>query len=225
VCTFGDPVDPWSVDLVSAALEVQAAWHADTWGADSQRFPCLDSGTPVRDVADVMLGAAYWDQHFASAEAPTIPETFLDRPRMQRAFAEMWRLDDQAAPCMLHADPHLGNTYVDAGGRPAFIDWQAVCAAPALDDVTYFIGGALTVDDRRAHEHDLITHYLNALAAAGGPTLNFDEVWLDYRRHQMHGFLWATTGPTQQTPERVAAMTERHVTAMDDLETFTALAV
>jgi Phosphotransferase enzyme family len=224
-CTFGEPLQAWSPDLVSDALEVQATWHGATWGAQPDRYPWLSSGTPVRDVADVMLGAAYWDQHFTSADAPAVPQLFLDRERMQRAFTAMWRLDDAATPCVLHADPHVGNTYVDAGGHPAFIDWQAVCAAPALDDVTYFIGGALSVQDRRKHERGLLAHYLDALAGSGGPRLEFDTAWLDYRRHQVHGFLWATTGPTQQTPERVSAMTERHVAAMEDLESFEALGV
>ena len=48
---------------------------------------------------------------------------------------------------------------------------------------------------------------------------------LMYQIQKFHGFLWATTGPTQQTPERVAAMTERHVAAIEDLESFTALGV
>jgi hypothetical protein len=224
-CTFGEPLRAWSPDLVAKALEVQATWHGATWGATPKRYPWLSSGTPVRDVADVMLGADYWDQHFSSAEAPTVPQLFLDRERMQNAFSAMWRFDDAATPCVLHADPHVGNTYIDAAGNPAFIDWQAVCAAPALDDVTYFIGGALSVKDRRQHERELLTDYLEALAAAGGPRLDFDTAWLDYRRHQIHGFLWATTGPTQQTTERVAAMTERHVAAMDDLESLDALGV
>ena len=77
-------------------------------------------------------------------------------------------MEDAAAPALSHGDPHIGNTYLDAG-RPAFLDWQGVCIAPPMDDVAYFIGGALSVADRRTHERDLLKLYLSAAAAAGGP--------------------------------------------------------
>jgi hypothetical protein len=80
------------------------------------------------------------------------------------------------------------------------------------------MGGALTVDDRRASERELLTEYLGALAAAGGPTLQLDVdgVWTEYRRHHLHGFLWAVTPPVMQSPENVAAMTARYVAALED---------
>ncbi len=130
---------------------------------------------------------------------------------------EMWRRDDAyGTPCVAHADAHVGNTYHDAGGAPRFIDWQSVCLAPAIDDVSYFIGGALSIENRRQSERSLLKHYLDLLAGNGGPRLSFDEAWLGYRAHCIHGFLWVVTPPTMQTPERVAAMAARYVGAMED---------
>ena len=46
-------------------------------GVTPERYPWLTFGTPVRVVADVMLGADYWERHFASADAPVVPDAFL----------------------------------------------------------------------------------------------------------------------------------------------------
>jgi len=129
----------------------------------------------------------------------------------------MWRLDDLATErCICHSDAHMGNTYCDVDGRIGFVDWQAVAIAPHMDDVSNIIGGALSTADRRAHERHLLQHYIDALAAHGGPRLAFDAAWLQYRRYHMHGILWAVTPTAMQTAEKVVAMTERHVAAIID---------
>jgi hypothetical protein len=155
-----------------------------------------------------------------------MPAAFRDRERIRRAIFEMWRLDDtEGVPCLAHADAHIGNTYVDAKGHPRFIDWQGACIAPAIDDVSYFVTGALTVEDRRAHEQSLLRYYLDRLVAEGGPKLGFDDAWLDYRRHTVHGFLWVLTPPEMQAPVRVRAMGDRYVAALEDHETLRLLGV
>jgi len=50
---FTNLLQPWSADRVAAALETQAKWHGQTWGATPQRYPWFRVGTWVRDVADV----------------------------------------------------------------------------------------------------------------------------------------------------------------------------
>lgn len=56
-----------------------------------------------------------------------------------------------------------------------------------------FIAGALELEGRCPYEHDLLHTYLRTLKKAGGPSLSIDEIWDNYRRHQLHGFLWALT--------------------------------
>ncbi|HKY92150.1 MAG TPA: phosphotransferase [Nevskiaceae bacterium] len=223
---FGDPVEPWSVDLVAEALDLQAGWHARTWGATREQFPWLPVGTPIRVPADFLTQPAHWSRMLDVPDAQPMPAAFRDRERIRRAIFEMWRLDDtEGVPCLAHADAHIGNTYVDPKGHPRFIDWQGACLAPALDDVSYFVTGALTVEDRRAHEQSLLRYYLDRLVAEGGPKLAFDEAWLDYRRHTVHGFLWVLTPPEMQAPVRVRAMGDRYVAALEDHETLKLLGV
>jgi hypothetical protein len=222
--SFGEPTQAWSTDAVAQGLELLAPLHAATAGASVERYPWLTRLSPIRMLAEqTFLSKPYWESHFGSEEAPPMPEELLDRERVLSAFKALWRLEDDTESAISHGDTHIGNTYFDSAGRPRFLDWQTVCAAPPIDDVTYFIGGALTVEDRGASEKDLLKHYLSALAAAGGPEASVDDWWPDYGCHHLHGLLWATTGSASQPYERVCAMTERYATAMQDHETLSAL--
>lgn len=215
---FGDPTQPWAVDRVAAGLEVQAQWHAQTWGATLKRYPVLHPGSWVRVPAAQLFGEANWARAFDDrTHAARIPPAWQSRARVSAAFDAMWGRDDhEGTPCMIHGDPHIGNTFVDAAGQPGFLDWQSASIAPAMDDVAYFLVGALSVADRRAHERQLFNHYLDALQARLGQVLDRDAVWLDYRRHCLHGFIWAVVPPQMQSPACVTAMTERYVAAVVD---------
>ena len=90
---------------------------------------------------------------------------------------------------MVHGDAHIGNAYVEPDGRVGFVDWQTVAVGPWVHDVNYFLVSALDVPDRRAHERELLGHYLKALASFGVSAPGLDEAWSDYRRATVHGFL------------------------------------
>jgi aminoglycoside/choline kinase family phosphotransferase len=225
-CSFGEPVQPWSGDRVAAALAVQAGWHGQTWGmAPGGRDWLTVGSSSVRAACAVLLSAEHWQQHFAAEGAPALTDSTQDRDRIRRAFGALWAADDARTPCVAHGDAHIGNAYVDAGGQPGFLDWQGVCLGPWSYDVAYFIGGALSVEDRRTHERALLRVYLDVLAASGGPRIDDEEAWLDYRRHTLHGFLWAVTPAVMQPLERVVAMAERHAIAIEDHDSLAAIGV
>ena len=56
---------------------------------------------------------------------------------------------------------------MEPDGRVGFVDWQTVAVGPWVHDVNYFLVSALDVPDRRAHERELLGHYLKALASFG----------------------------------------------------------
>ncbi len=67
-----------------------------------------------------------------------------------------------------HGDFRLDNLLFQPGDpRPVVVDWQTLAWAGASIDVAYFIGGCLTAEDRRSHEHDLLAHYHDALCRRG----------------------------------------------------------
>jgi hypothetical protein len=215
--TFGDPLEPWSADRVAAALEVQAAWHRETWALATGPVASLSVGAgAVRSAAGVLLGPDHWSATFAGGAAPRIPAEIDDRERVLDGFHRLWERDGAGPLALAHGDAHIGNTYIDVGGRPGFLDWQGVCRAPVFYDVAYFIGGSLEPEDRRASERELVSHYLKALGAGDGPVVDADEAWRDYRRYTLHGFLWVVTPPVMQPAEKVKAMGERHAAAIAD---------
>jgi phosphotransferase family enzyme len=223
---FGEPCEPVTPDEVASGLELQAQWHAATWGDAATLAPWLSVGSPsVRSAARALLSEGFWDHHHAQSESPQGPAALDNRPRILRGFEALWAYEDAHTGALAHGDAHLGNTYISSDGTVTFIDWQGVCVAPWSYDVAYFITGALTAEDRRTHERDLLGLYRTALAGAGGPSLDPDECFTAYRRHALHGFLWAMTPPLMQTPARVQAMSARHLAAIEDLDSLALLGV
>src|SRR3546814_19223254 len=69
--------------------------------------------------------------------------------------------------CVNLGDCHQGNTYVMPDGERVWLDWQLVRKGRPWRDLTYFTIGALTIEERRASERDLLAHYRAALVATG----------------------------------------------------------
>lgn len=223
---FGTPTKAWKPEIVAAALNDLAHLHADTW---NKEFPDLDWVTngagPVRAAAQSLFSEAHWIAYFAAPDAPLLPEVVNDRARNMRGYEALWAYDDAAQKALTHGDAHLGNTYITPNGEPVFLDWAGVARCPWSYDVAYFLVGALSIEDRRNHERSLVEGYLDSLEKHGGPTLDRAEAWLDYRRHTLHGLIWATLPAVMQTPENVRAMGDRYVAAIVDHDPLTILGV
>lgn len=216
---FGEPTEPWPLERVAAGLDAMSQWHGPTWAATRAQFPWLPEVCALRQPTPWLLGADNWKRTLSEPFGDRIPDSLRDPRRIERALFKLWAQDDSAVPCLAHLDPHIGNTYFGRDGQPRFLDWQVVHLAPGVDDVAYFIVGAMDVEERRRHERDLVRHYLDALHRHGGPRLAIESYWKDYRRHHLHGFLWVVTPPTMQPLARVQAMAQRHWSAMIDHET------
>jgi hypothetical protein len=219
-CSFGDPLEAWSVTRVRTGVEELAILHAKTWGAKPEQFPWLKEGLSLREVILSMLGPEPWAGRFDDPAAkPPVPDYLVDRERVIRGFKTLWATTNEELRCVVHGDSHIGNTFITPAGEPGFLDWQGLHSYSALHDVTYFIVGALTVEDRRQNEVELFEHYLNTLHKAGGPKLDKDDIWDDYRKHHFHGFAWSLTPPMMQPKGKVDIMTERHCAAIADHKT------
>ena len=168
---------------------------------------------------------------FLSAES-VIP------PRLYRRHEEIWpatlasvALHASGPQTLQHGDVHLKNWYVAGNGEMGLSDWQCCGRAHWSRDVAYTIASALQPDDRRAWEQDLLRLYLDAMHAAGGPKLGFDEAWLAYRQQLMTALTWWTITltpseglPDMQPRDTTLEFIRRIATAMDDLDTLDALA-
>ena len=214
---FGSPVKAWEPELLERALVDLARMHAQTWNVSYPDVTWLSDGAgPVRQAARQLFSEAHWDAHFATPDAPVLPGELTDRARNLRGYEALWAHDDQAEKCLTHGDAHLGNMYVDAAGKPYFLDWAGASRCPWSYDVAYFVVGGLSISDRREHERRLIGRYLATLADAGGPALDPQIAWEGYRRHCLHGLIWSTLPPVMQSAENVHAMSDRYVAAIVD---------
>jgi hypothetical protein len=129
---------------------------------------------------------------------------------------------------VIHGDPHIGNLF-DDHGRVGFLDWGVINVTTPIRDAGYFINMAMQVEDRRAHEEELLRHYLSVREAIGGAPVSFDDAWLAHRLHSLYCVPAAcqiVTFPEDATPRRkvfAAAFLERVEAAIGDLDPLDAL--
>jgi len=133
---------------------------------------------------------------------------------------------------VIHGDYRLDNLLFDAepaGGGVAVVDWQTCTHGPALQDVAYFIGASLTVDERRLVEDTLVRGYHNGLCTAGVGGYDWDRCWRDYRRDTWAGFVMAIAASnlverTERGDLMFLTMATRHARHALDLDGLAAIA-
>jgi hypothetical protein len=191
--TFLDATSTYTPALAAESLAELAKLHAATWGdpatgAASWLTPRLESHLAQRGVKEIR-------GNFESDIGAGVPEGVRDAERLVEAYRTLTEQTRSASPwSVIHGDAHVGNLYLDSDGRPSFMDWQLVQRGPWYLDVGYHLASALTVEDRRRTEKDLVRHYLDELRAAGVEAPSWDDVWLGVRRGFLHGFyLWGIT--------------------------------
>jgi aminoglycoside phosphotransferase (APT) family kinase protein len=128
-----------------------------------------------------------------------------------------------------HGDVHLKNWYVAGNGEMGLSDWQCSNAGHWSRDLIYTIATALTIEDRRKWDRDLIAYYLEELARHGGPKVSMDEAWLHCRQQLWTALSWwlVTLCPPEGLPDMQPRDTTiefltRISTAMDDMDSATA---
>ncbi len=186
---FMNPHFPFHQELVRETLSQLARLHATTWGLELVAdIPWLSHGlerfATIQSVADLQK---MLDDGRADGFAPEIcsGENLAAALRLQQELG---------VTCVLHGDVHTGNVYLDPEGRGSFFDWENAQTGHWAQDVAYHLGSVLTIEDRRAHEEELIRFYLTELAANGAPAPSFDEAWDLYRKSFGYGYLmWVIT--------------------------------
>jgi hypothetical protein len=190
---FLDALSDYSPQQTAESLTQLARLHAATWCA-----PALADAPWLANRLSsylILRGTKEIASNFEGPIGAGVPAELRHADRLVEAY---WQLATDAAVAspwsVIHGDPHVGNLYLDGQGRPSFLDWQLVQRGPWYLDVGYHLASALTVDDRRRTERDLVGHYLDELRAAGVDAPSQDEAWVGVRRGFVHGlFLWGIT--------------------------------
>ncbi|KAH7018116.1 kinase-like domain-containing protein [Microdochium trichocladiopsis] len=216
--TFGNPLDDWSVDSVKIGIEQLAALHSSTWGMTATD----ENAWITRGYDQVFLGLTMnWDNMINGEGRPEFPSIIKgSRSRVVAALTKHFAIRNPRFQALLHGDPHTANTFFDKAGNPRFLDWQLLHIGSVFHDFAYFVVGALSVEDRRQHEVEIVTHYLDTLHRFGVPKMTVDdpEVMIEYRKSCMSGIGWMLTPYNMQRKERVVAMSARYCAAIVDHE-------
>ena len=230
VARGADPRDstrPMTVDQVASGVRGLARLHCEYWGARLTGNPALEWVEPF--VA--FEGMQYAPLHIAHERlGDTAPAEILALSG-EELFVDIWARYigtlTKAPQTLLHGDPHIGNTYVLPDDDVGFLDWQMVRRGNWSLDLGYFLQGALTIEDRRRSERELLDEYRGALSLPAAEIPSADEVLLRYRASVAHGLaIWMATlsgGDAWQSAEICLALAQRYAAAFMDLDTRAAI--
>lgn len=214
-CAIGRPDRPLTPGQAMDGLLQLAALHAHQW--DSADLAQVDAypGT-LRPLVLSLLSEEVWTASLTRPAGRFIPEPLRASALVRAATERMWELGAAGPRCLIHGDPHLGNTYTEPGGSIGFLDWQACSGGSWAYDVSRYLISGLSVADRRDHEHELLGGYLAELGRLGVAAPGQEAAWLAYRRHILHGLRWVCS-PIGNYPEHwIERYLERFGTAATD---------
>ncbi|KAF8918606.1 kinase-like domain-containing protein [Mucidula mucida] len=210
-CVFKKMTDTWTVDQVLEGVEQLAGLHAQYWGSS----PTAPYENNSYDPAMQFL-CAPWNA--TTAERSGVPAEFKDGDRFNRLHDKYFLTRNPKFRTLLHGDTHVGNTYFTVDGHPRWLDWSAYHVGSCFHDVSYFMGVALSIDDRRKHDMRILQHYLDALHRFGAPQFkNTDEdVLIEFKRSFITNCIWLICPYGLQPEESVKALCERTVASWRD---------
>jgi aminoglycoside phosphotransferase (APT) family kinase protein len=132
---------------------------------------------------------------------------------------------DATPNTVMHGDAHPGNVYF-RNGDAGLLDWQAVRRGHPGRELSYTLITSMTTADRQACQHNILDGYRDALAAAGGPKIDRDELWQRYRLGALYAYTatLVTAGMGGKQDESIALEgLRRAVAALEDLDTIAVL--
>ena len=222
---FGHSTDHMGVDAVARGLTEYAQIHGNSWEhpllARCEWLPTSMRTSVDSDQLDMMF--AYVEKNLERADYQAlVPRWLTETPQ---AFKRLYRAlgaYERAQPgpfSIVHGDSHQGNSYLRPDGTRIRIDWQLVRKGRPWRDLTYFMVGALTIEERRASERQLLKHYREALVATGAQDVASDEdIWDSYRHWPIYG-CQAWLANMDEWGQTGYPMNERFFTALQDLDT------
>jgi len=188
--TVGDEIAGASIDQARLAVDALARLQAPLLGdAALADAPWLNRAAPLNQGLITGLYAGFTDRYrdTLTAEQRVVCDRLVD------SFDGY--LAAESAPerpqGVVHGDYRLDNLLFGTAEAPpvTVVDWQTVSWGPALTDLSYFLGGALPVELRRAHQEELLRAYHTGLGPQ--PPLTLDEVREGVRRQSFFGVMMA----------------------------------
>jgi aminoglycoside phosphotransferase (APT) family kinase protein len=209
-------------DMIDVLAALHARFHGD--GELATRYPWVASYPRWFTIGEEKMSLEHYTRRAFDAASHVIPASVLAQrdavwPAAMRALA----VHDSEPQGLIHSDVHIGNWYRTGAGKMGLCDWQCLARGHWSRDFAYAVTAALTPDDRRKSEKDLLLRYLDRFAALTGTRPDLDRSFLHYRQQMVHALLmWTITLchspllPNMQSEATTLAMIERISTAMAD---------
>jgi len=217
-CEFPDTLHPLDRDQAAAIVELLARLHATFWDR-----PPGWLYTASADSASLLTGPLLKTSARRIAERTDIPVE--DGRFIDDNYRAVARLIDTPPHTVMHGDAHPGNVYF-RNGEAGLLDWQAVRRGHPSRELAYTLITSMTTADRQACEREVLDDYRRALAAAGGPELDRDELWDRYRQGALYPYVATSIvlgmGGMQSEAITVEGL-RRAIAALEDLDTVSLL--
>ena len=189
----GDQTKGVTLAQAGLALDEAAKLHASHWGnltiADLPWLMGTAGAFQLNQAMMVQLWARFLDRFGdkIGVSSMEVGETIVDT-------FDKYMFGYQGPRCLIHNDFRPDNMAFAGpdGGRPITVfDWQTVGVGCGMNDVAYFMGGALSAEMRKLHEPTLVKRYHEALTQSGVLNYSLDQAWHDYRRYSGSAFTMA----------------------------------
>jgi len=184
--TQGDQIRGCRVDEARTAMLALAQIHAPVLGDLALgSAPWLNQPNPLNQA---LLGAVF--DGFLERYGERVAPDHVKVCERLIPSVDGWFEDSRPPLGLVHGDYRLDNMLFGEDGCHV-VDWQTVGWGPAMRDASYFLGAGLVVEDRRAHEQELIRVYHEALLERGIRGFSWETCWEEYRRQVFYNLVMA----------------------------------
>jgi hypothetical protein len=222
-CSQGDDIAGCAPEVAAEALKRLAKLHAFAWEkAEHEARTWLNRTSPESTAmmaAVVTMLAPTFIERFDGRLAPEHKDLIERLVPQMETIIELY----DGPRTLVHGDYRLDNMlFPDGSTTPMIVDWQTASWGPPAVDVAYFIGGSLTMDDRRAHSSVLLDTYHEALVAEGVTSYSRQQLEQDVRLTSFSGVFMAFASAilvvqTERGDAMFAEMFRRHAQQVLDL--------
>jgi hypothetical protein len=220
--SFCTALEPFTPDQAADGLTQLARLHATSWGGVIARPTPWVISFLDRISHQPIMPLAMLQSLLDGPRGARLDPAARDAARLQQALERLAAEVRSGPRCFVHGDAHAGNVYRQADGTLGLVDWQILQTGNWAQDVAYHLAAVLTPEVRRSHERTLLDDYLARLKAAGGPELDREEAWRQYRVAVVYGYyLWSITRKVDA--DIIEEFVHRLGTAAHDLGSFALL--
>jgi Ecdysteroid kinase-like family len=221
---MSDQVVGLDLERTRSVIDWMATLHAEFWNdVDTEALSFMPYGNDEITLKVAELYEHGWEP-FLQIFGEHLPEGGKDLGSIIRENFTWLLHQVMAGPITVaHTDFRLDNIFFDENDDVIPIDWQVSVRTRGTYDLAYFLGGSLTIENRRAHEQELVQRYVDKLAELGVVDYSLAEAWSDYRLCHMVCTVVPVNGVmidlgNERGVELINVLAARHFTAALDLD-------